>query len=76
MELDYFEDALHGEYFVGNISVADFAIYPLLALVKRLHEKRPHLGVGMLIKPELAGFMQRIEQLPYFTKTMPPHWKG
>jgi glutathione S-transferase len=76
MELDYFEDALHGEYFVGNISVADFAIYPLLALVKRLHEKRPQLGVEVLIKPKLAEFMQRIEQLPYFTKTMPPHWKG
>ncbi|MGB2831387.1 MAG: glutathione S-transferase family protein [Methylotenera sp.] len=75
-ELNYFEDALHGEYFVGSISAADFAIYPLLALVNRLHIKRPQLNVGALIKPKLAAFMQRIEQLPYFAKTMPPHWKG
>ena len=75
-ELAYFENALHGEYFVGGISAADFTLYPLLALVKRVHEKRPELGIGTLIQPKLAGFMQKIEHLPFFAKTMPPHWKG
>jgi glutathione S-transferase len=42
-ELNYFEETLHGDYFVGNISVVDFTIYPLLALVKRLHERLPQL---------------------------------
>jgi glutathione S-transferase len=73
-ELNYFEDKLDGDYFVGTISVADFSIYPLLALVKRLHERRLHLDIGALIGPKLAGLMDRIEQLPYFLKTMPPHW--
>ena len=75
-ELSYFENALHREYFVGDISSADFAIYPLLALVNRLHVKRPQLNAGELIKPKLAAFMQLMEQLPYFAKTTPPHWKG
>jgi len=75
-ELHYFEDALHGDYFDGNISAADFTIYPLLALVRRLHVRRPQLGAGALIGPKLAGFMERIEQLPYFLKTVPPHWQG
>jgi glutathione S-transferase len=75
-ELSYFEDRLASDYFVGTISAADFTIYPLLALVKRLHEQRLHLNIGALIVPKLAGFMERIEQLPYFLKTMPPHWKG
>ncbi len=75
-ELGYFEDTLDGDYFVGNISVADFTVYPLLALVKRVHELRPKLGAGALIGPKLTGFMNRIEQLPYFLKTTPPHWKG
>jgi glutathione S-transferase len=75
-ELSYFENELDGGYFVGNISVADFAVYPLLALVKRLYERRPQLGAGVLIGPKLTGFMERIEQLPYFIKTTPPHWKG
>ncbi|HEY8098749.1 MAG TPA: glutathione S-transferase family protein [Methylobacter sp.] len=75
-ELSYVEDALHDDYFVGTLSSADFAIYPLLALVKRLHERLPQLGAGALIGPKLAAFMERIEHLPYFVKTTPPHWQG
>lgn len=75
-ELNYFEKAIHDDYFVGDISAADFAIYPLLALVNRLQVKRPQLVAIALIKPKLVAFMQRIEQLPYFVKTTPPHWKG
>lgn len=75
-ELDYFENALQNDYFAGGISATDFAIYPLLALIRRIHERLPQLGAGSLIGPKLAGFMQRIEQLPYFLKTYPPHWKG
>lgn len=71
-ELGYFEDT----HFCEAISMADFTLYPLLALVKRLDEKRPHLGAGAFIWPKLTEFMQRFEQLPYFQKTTPPHWKG
>ncbi|MBY0577598.1 MAG: glutathione S-transferase family protein [Burkholderiales bacterium] len=73
-ELDYFEDALHGNRFAG--SAADFTLYPLLALAKRLGERRTQPGAGAHIRPKLDGFMQRIEALPYFPKTIPPHWKG
>lgn len=74
-ELAYFEDRLQQDYFVGSLSVADFTLYPLLALVQRLYERIPQLGVGALIWPKLAAFMQRIEALPYSAKTTPPHWK-
>ncbi|TAN69200.1 MAG: glutathione S-transferase family protein [Methylobacter sp.] len=75
-ELDYFEEALHGDYFVGNISVADFTIYPLLALVKRLHERWPQRVAGALLGHKLSGFIERMERLPYFPNTTPPHWQG
>lgn len=75
-ELDYFECALRGDYCVSSLSIADFTLYPLLALVRRLHAKQSQHGAGSLIGPRLAAFMQRIEQLPYFVKTTPPHWKG
>lgn len=75
-ELGYFEAALSGEYFVDDLSAADFTFYPMLALVKRLHNKQPQHGAGMLIGMKLANFMRRIEQLPYFEKTTPPHWKA
>ncbi len=75
-ELDYFEERLSGDYFAGRLSMADFTLYPLLALIKRLHEKQPEHQVGKLISPKLERFMQRVEQLPYFGKTYPPHWQG
>ncbi len=73
-ELRYFEDSLSSDYFTGDLSAADFTLYPMLALVKRLHDKQPQHGAGALIGAKLASFMQRIEQLPYFEKTTPPHW--
>jgi len=75
-ELAYFEEILQGEYYAGSLSVADFSLYPLLALVQRFHMKQPQHGTEALITPRLAAFMLRIEQLPYFHKTIPPHWKG
>lgn len=75
-ELGYFEAVLSGEYFVDDLSAADFTFYPMLALIKRLHDKQPQHGAGTLIGTKLADFMQRIEQLPYFEKTIPPRWKA
>lgn len=75
-ELAYFSKVLQGDFFAGSLSIADFTIYPLLALLKRLHQKQPQHGVDSLIDVRLGAFMQRIEQLPYFAKTLPPHWKG
>jgi len=75
-ELAYFEAALSDDFFAGSLSVADFAMYPLLALVNRLQEIQPQHNMASFIGPRLAAFMGRIEQLPYFTKTLPPHWKG
>lgn len=74
-ELACFEDRLQQDYFVGSLSVADFTLYPLLALVQRLHDRLPQLGTKPLILPRLSAFMQRMEQLPYLPKTTPPHWK-
>jgi hypothetical protein len=73
--LGYFENVLHSQFFAGTTSAADFTIYPLLALLKRIDQRKPQLGVGDLIGAKLAGFMTQIEQLPYFAKTFPPHWK-
>ena len=75
-EIACFGGKLDGDYLTGALSLADFTLYPLLALVKRLHQKQPQHGAGGLIPPNLAAFMTRMEQLPYFAKTIPPHWKG
>lgn len=75
-ELDYFERIISGSFLCGSISAADFALYPLLALVSRIRDKRPQFSIALSMGPKLTASMQEIEQLPYFDKTYPPHWKG
>jgi glutathione S-transferase len=73
-ELDRFEGALHGDWFVGELSAADLTIYPQLRVIRRVSERQPQHGPD-LIPPKLSGFMARIEALPYYERTTPPHWR-
>ena len=76
-ELEYFERALHQEGFlVGAVGAADFTVYPLIALARRIDIKKPDLNIGSAIGPKVSAWMKRVEELPYFETTIPPHWKG
>jgi glutathione S-transferase len=75
-ELAMFEGYLHGNWFGGELSAADFTIYPIIALCLRMEKKKPDLNVNGAIGPKIAAWMRRIEALPYFDKTYPPHWKA
>jgi glutathione S-transferase len=74
-ELALFESALRGPYLMGALSAADHALYVMLALARRADLKDPGTDVGGLIGQKLADWMARIEALPYYGKTYPPHWK-
>lgn len=55
---------------------ADYALYPLVALLMRLDTRRPGETLTSLIPPELHAWAGRIESLAYFARTYPPHWKN
>jgi glutathione S-transferase len=75
-ELAYWRDYLKGDFFAGALSLADFAIYPYLRMSVRLEERVPGLGLKREELPaNLAAWLKRIEALPYFERTIPPHWK-
>lgn len=75
-ELQRWESFATGSYLAGeSVSAADFALYPLLALTRRMEKKKPDLDVAGMAGPKVSAWMQRIEALPYFQKTWPPHWK-
>jgi glutathione S-transferase len=74
-ELDRFERYLGGEWFVNELSAADFTLYPMIALCLRMNRRKPDLDVRGAIGPKLAEWMKRIEALPCFDRTYPPHWK-
>ena len=74
-EMALFSGAMRGDYLAGPLSAADYALYTLLAFVWRSEIKLPDLGADSMLTPQLARWKARIEALPYFDKTIPPHWR-
>jgi glutathione S-transferase len=70
-----FAGELRGDFLRGELSAADFALYPALAMAARYDKKRPELKLVDSIPTGLKAWMGRIEALPYFDKTYPPHWR-
>jgi glutathione S-transferase len=71
------------DYLAGNrISAADVAIYPVIQLLLIAARRENTEAVsGRLRKidrhfPALHAWCRRIEALPGFEKTNPPHWRG
>jgi glutathione S-transferase len=72
-----------GDWIVGEEpTAADFTIYPCIRLLQRALEKpaAAELSARFLPAerhyPNLAGWMRRVEALPGFERTWPPHWKA
>lgn len=75
VELARFEREMRGDFLVGELSAADFTLYPFIALALRAELKKPDLALCAAMGDRLSAWMTRIEALPYFEKTFPPHWK-
>jgi glutathione S-transferase len=67
---------LEGDFLVGPLSAADFALYPFVAFMDRCHQRVPSFDAASLLPPALAAWKKRVEALPYLDKTWPPHWKS
>ncbi|TNE62455.1 MAG: glutathione S-transferase family protein [Alphaproteobacteria bacterium] len=70
------------DWLAGNtVSMADIVLYPIAALVQRLgkHPQAAALPFTVLPfgekLPALAAWMARIEALPGYDATYPPHWR-
>jgi glutathione S-transferase len=74
-ELARFETYFVGDYLVGPLSVADFALYPIIATLGRIHTRAPEFSVQGQIGKQTAAWAKRMEALPFLEKTIPPHWK-
>jgi glutathione S-transferase len=75
-ELGKFASDMRGDYLAGPLSAADFALYPMVALLKRAQIKLPDLDADGMLPPAITAWKARIEALPFFDKTIPPHWKA
>ena len=74
-ELAYFTNEMRGDFLAGPLSAADFAFYPYISYLPRCELRIPDLDADGMLTPELRAWKGRIERLPFFDKTIPPHWK-
>jgi glutathione S-transferase len=75
-ELEYFAKELKGTHFAGDaISAADLVVYPWYGYVKRVTVRKPETKLTDLVPAALKAWGERIEALPFFDKTFPPHWR-
>jgi glutathione S-transferase len=66
-----------GHYMAGGkVTAADFALYPYYALASRLDRRVADLRMAADMPEALKAWAARIEALPYFAKTLPPHWQA
>ena len=54
-----FTKAMRGDFLAGPLSAADFALYPLVAFMKRCETKLPDLDADGMLTPELARVEER-----------------
>jgi glutathione S-transferase len=74
-EIALFTKAMRGEFLAGPLSAADFALYPMVAFLKRCELKLPDLDADGMLTPEFRAWKARIEGMSFFERTVPPHWK-
>jgi glutathione S-transferase len=74
-ELALFGQGMRGDFLAGPLSAADYALYPLVAFLKRCELRLPDLDADGMLTPGIRAWKGRIEALPYLEKTIPPHWK-
>jgi glutathione S-transferase len=76
-ELSRIEAQMAGPYLVGQLSLADFTVFPSVRLLRRIDDRQPGKGIANdRLPPKLKAWVTQIESLPYYEKTIPPHWKG
>lgn len=75
-EIAAWETIVTGPWLAGaDLSAADLTAYPHLALALRLDKRKPDLDIAGLVGPRMRAWMAKVEALPCFEKTIPPHWK-
>lgn len=76
-ELARWSDALKGDFFAGGVGLVDYAAFPCIRMLPRVEERAPGFGYKPAdLPPKLAAWIARIEALPYYDRTYPPHWRG
>jgi len=70
-ELERIERTARRPFLLGDAGAVDFTLYPIVALALRMQDrKRPELRLRETLGPRLTAWLQRVESLPYFARTV------
>lgn len=76
-ELEFFARELQGDFLAGaSPTAADFVLYPWIGYVARITKRKPETKLTELLPDAIRAWAARIEAMPYYEKTYPPHWRG
>lgn len=76
-ELDRLAKCFTSNYLGGELGLADYAAYPYVRMAQRAEERAAGFGIARAAMPEkIQAWLGRIEALPYYARTIPPHWKA
>lgn len=75
-EFNQLEGLVTSAFLAGDVpSAADYALYPLTAILMRVDAKAPGHDLARVIGENVRSWRARVEGLAYFARTMPPHWR-
>jgi glutathione S-transferase len=73
----------HSRWLVGDqLSAADISVFPLTQLILRAANKEAAQPLNLTLLPfdqtypHVGSWIQRIEALPRYERTYPPHWRA
>lgn len=76
-DLNLLDACLEGDFATGSApTLADYTLYPYIALLGRIDAQKPGHFAAAVVPKGLAEWAKRIEALPWFERTIPPHWKS
>lgn len=77
IDLRLLEETLQGDFATGPApTIADFTLYPFIALLGRIDAQKPGHFAAAVVPERLTALARRIEALPWFERTIPPHWRA
>lgn len=73
-ELERWAVGIRSAWLAGELSAADFTLYPQIALALRCEKRKPDLALRARLPARIEAWMRAVEMLPFFPRTLPPHW--
>ena len=76
-ELQRLEKCMKGDFMHDALGLADYAAYPYVRMAQRAEERAPGMGIARADMPaKIQAWLQRIEALPDYSRSIPPQWMG